>query len=72
MGRVPKMMQVLADSPAAAEAYLNMNLSLSHAMLPPATRTLIAAAPRFALKLLEPRARISTAEVPLLRSPGPY
>ena len=43
MGRVPKMMQLLANSPAAAEAYLHFNLSLSQATLPPATRVLIAA-----------------------------
>lgn len=44
MGRVPKMMQLLANSPAAAEAYLHFNLCLSQAALTPYVRTLIAAA----------------------------
>jgi len=44
MGRVPKMMQLLANSPAAAEAYLQFNLSLSQAALSTPTRVLIAAA----------------------------
>lgn len=43
MGRVPKMMQLLANSPASAEAYLQFNLCMSQATLPLGTRVLIAA-----------------------------
>lgn len=44
MGRVPRMMQLLGQSPAAAQAYLQFNLSLSKAELPITVRSLIAAA----------------------------
>ena len=42
IGWVPKMIRLLAASPAAAEAYLQFNVALAQAALPHPTRTLIA------------------------------
>ena len=44
IGWVPKMITLLANSPAATEAYLQLNVALAHAALPRHTRSLIAAA----------------------------
>ena len=43
IGWVPKMITLLANSPAATEAYLQFNLALARAALPRHTRSLIAA-----------------------------
>lgn len=42
LGMTPNLMQALASSPAALEAYLNMNGALSHGMLPAKLRERIA------------------------------
>lgn len=42
VGRVPRMMRLLAHSPAAAQAYLSLNRCLAHGVLSPSTRALIA------------------------------
>jgi uncharacterized peroxidase-related enzyme len=43
IGWVPKMIRLLANSPAATEAYLQFNVALAQAALPRDTRSLIAA-----------------------------
>jgi uncharacterized peroxidase-related enzyme len=43
IGWVPKMIRLLANSPAATEAYLQFNVALAQAALPRHTRSLIAA-----------------------------
>jgi alkylhydroperoxidase family enzyme len=43
IGWVPKMIKLLANSPAATEAYLEFNVALAQAALPRQTRSLIAA-----------------------------
>ena len=43
IGWVPKMIRLLANSPAATEAYLQFNVALAQAALPRQTRSLIAA-----------------------------
>jgi len=43
IGWVPKMIRMLANSPAATEAYLQFNVALAEAALPRQTRSLIAA-----------------------------
>jgi len=43
IGWVPKMIRLLANSPAATEAYLQFNVALAQAALPRRTRSLIAA-----------------------------
>jgi len=44
IGRVPKMIRLLANSPAAAEAYIQFNVNLSRAELTKRTRSLVAVA----------------------------
>jgi len=114
IGWVPKMITLLANSPAATEAYLQFNVALAHAALPRHTRSLIAAtvaelngctysamiargqakeagvpehavadarnaksrdpkvaaALRFAVKLIQQRGKLPPAEVAELRSAG--
>jgi alkylhydroperoxidase family enzyme len=43
IGWVPKMIKLIANSPAATEAYLEFNVALAQAALPRQTRSLIAA-----------------------------
>lgn len=42
MGRVPRMMQLMGHSAAAAQAYVSLNSSLAQATLPASTRALVA------------------------------